>query len=168
MRLSVSVQGRAGEVEFTREAETCRFRYTSAGREEITGVASIVEVEPGIYSVIWDGRSYEAKVSWANGSGFVDVSGRHYSIQAFDPRELVPGAAAARAGREEIVAPMPGKVVRTLVKEGDQVEAGQGIVVVEAMKMQNEMTAPKSGRVALLRAAPGATVSAGDVLAAIE
>jgi biotin carboxyl carrier protein len=63
---------------------------------------------------------------------------------------------------------MPGKVVRVLVALGDQVEAGQGIVVVEAMKMQNEMKAAKAGRVMTLAAAPGATVNAGEILAAIE
>jgi biotin carboxyl carrier protein len=63
---------------------------------------------------------------------------------------------------------MPGKVVRVLVEVGVKVEAGAGIVVVEAMKMQNEMKAPKSGTVVSLTAVPGATVNAGDVLAMIE
>jgi biotin carboxyl carrier protein len=63
---------------------------------------------------------------------------------------------------------MPGKVVRLLVAEGAEIEAGAGVVVVEAMKMQNEMKAPKSGKVVSLNASPGATVNAGDVLAIIE
>ena len=67
-----------------------------------------------------------------------------------------------------IAAPMPGKVVRLLVAEGDAVEAGQGLLVVEAMKMQNEMKAPKPGTVVSLTAREGATVAAGEVLAAIE
>ncbi|HSB13592.1 MAG TPA: acetyl-CoA carboxylase biotin carboxyl carrier protein subunit, partial [Bryobacteraceae bacterium] len=65
-------------------------------------------------------------------------------------------------------APMPGKVVRVLAAEGDLVEAGQGLLVVEAMKMQNEVKAPKAGRVAALAAREGGTVAAGDVLAVIE
>ena len=63
---------------------------------------------------------------------------------------------------------MPGKVVRVLVEEGQEVEAGQGVVVVEAMKMQNELKSPKSGHVAELRAEPGSTVNAGDVLVVVE
>ena len=63
---------------------------------------------------------------------------------------------------------MPGKIVRLLVVEGDTVESGQGLLVMEAMKMQNEMKAPKAGRVVSISAREGATVAAGDVLAAIE
>ncbi len=63
---------------------------------------------------------------------------------------------------------MPGKVVRVLVAEGDSVEAGAGLVVVEAMKMQNELKAPKSGVVVAVKAQPGATVAMGDMLVAIE
>ena len=67
-----------------------------------------------------------------------------------------------------MTAPMPGKIVRLLVAEGQTVEAGQGLLVVEAMKMQNEMKAPKAGHVVSLTAREGATVAAGEVLAAIE
>ena len=63
---------------------------------------------------------------------------------------------------------MPGKVVRVLVSEGEQVEAGAGLVVVEAMKMQNELKSPKTGRVVRIAAQPGATVNAGEVLVTIE
>src|SRR5260370_8103162 len=71
-------------------------------------------------------------------------------------------------GRQNITASMPGKVVRVLVAQGDQVEAGQGLIVVEAMKMQNEMKAVKAGRVATPRAGAGATVNAGEILATLE
>ena len=63
---------------------------------------------------------------------------------------------------------MPGKVVRVLVKEEGEVEAGQGVVVVEAMKMQNEIKSPKKGVVRRMLAAEGANVNAGDVLAVVE
>ena len=63
---------------------------------------------------------------------------------------------------------MPGKVVRVLVAQGDQVEAGQGLVIVEAMKMQNELKAPRAGKVVAVAAAAGATVNAGEILATIE
>jgi biotin carboxyl carrier protein len=87
-----------------------------------------------------------------------------------DPKRLRGAAAAGgeHGGRAQIKAPMPGKVVRVLVEAGQTVEAGQPVVVVEAMKMQNELKSPKSGTVAELRAAPGATVNAGDVLVIVE
>jgi biotin carboxyl carrier protein len=100
----------------------------------------------------------------------VHVGTHHYAIRVMDPKRLhsAQSAGAHHHGAAEIVAPMPGKVVRVLVQVGAQVEAGAGIVVVEAMKMQNEMKAPKAGTVVAINAAVGATVNAGDVLAVIE
>ncbi len=130
---------------------------------------SILEAEPGIYSVLLDGESYEAKLTNGQAGSFVDVRGRHYAVEVIDPRRYrrrsggLPGE-----GRQQLKAPMPGKVVRVLVSEGDEVEPGQGLVVVEAMKMQNEMKAPRAGRVVALAARAGATVGAGEVLAVLE
>ncbi len=74
----------------------------------------------------------------------------------------------AAEGRQAVAAPMPGRVIRVLVEAGQAVEAGQGLIVVEAMKMQNEMKSPKAGRVIEVKASDGATVAAGDVLIVIE
>jgi biotin carboxyl carrier protein len=100
----------------------------------------------------------------------VQVGPDSYEISIVDPKRLRSGQAASghNHGAARITAPMPGKVVRLLVAEGAEIEAGAGVVVVEAMKMQNEMKAPKSGKVLSLNASPGATVNAGDVLAIIE
>ena len=72
------------------------------------------------------------------------------------------------SGLQEVRALMPGKVVKLLVSVGDEVEAGAGVVVVEAMKMQNEMRAPKSGRVKRIHKAEGSTVGPGEALLEIE
>ena len=87
-----------------------------------------------------------------------------------DPRSLQSRRAATgdEKGPKKLVAPMPGRIVRVLVEEKSEVEAGQGIVVVEAMKMQNEIKSPKKGTVQKLVAAEGANVNAGDVLAIVE
>jgi biotin carboxyl carrier protein len=100
----------------------------------------------------------------------VSVRGSDYEIQIIDPKRSrgVQTGGGHDHGSAHIIASMPGKVVRLLVEVGAQVEAGAGIVVVEAMKMQNEMKAPKAGVVISLNATPGATVNAGDVLAEIE
>ncbi|MCC6538461.1 MAG: biotin/lipoyl-binding protein [Bryobacterales bacterium] len=127
---------------------------------------SVEHVESGVYSILIGGRSYEARLDRA---GRVWVGGRAYAVTVEDPRELSASAnGAGAASRRELVAPMPGKVIRVLAAEGDEVQAGQGIVVVEAMKMQNEMPAPRAGRVTSLRVEAGQAVSAGQVLAVIE
>jgi biotin carboxyl carrier protein len=131
--------------------------------------ADAIEVEPGIYSILLGGRSFEVKLEPAGEGYYASVGGRRFAVQVRDPRRL-PGARSplAAAGRQRLSSPMPGKVVRVLVAEGDRVEAGQGLLVVEAMKMQNEIRSPKSGRVASLRAAEGATVLGGETLVEVE
>lgn len=107
----------------------------------------------------------------AAGESFeVMVRGRSYDVGVIDPKRLrsAQSAGAHHHGAVEIVSPMPGKIVRVLVAAGAQVDAGAGVVVVEAMKMQNEMKAPKAGAVVSINASEGATVNAGDVLAVIE
>lgn len=129
----------------------------------------ISEVEPGLYSILDGTRSLEARVS-RNHTGFiVDLDGRVLSIELEDPRELRKGARHhGRHGRADISAPMPGKVVRILVAAGDTVEEGQGLIVVEAMKMQNELKASKGGKVVAIAAKEGANIAAGQVLVTLE
>ncbi len=131
--------------------------------------AQIVAVQPGVYSVLQDGRSYEARVEPSDGGVAVFIRGDRFEVQIRDPRRRPrPAGKADLEGRCNVVAAMPGKIVRVLVAVGDSVEAGQGLLVVEAMKMQNEMKAPKAGQVAALAAREGATVTAGEVLAVID
>ena len=100
----------------------------------------------------------------------VTIRGRNYSITIIDPRKLRSDRDVDHHhhGTAEITAPRPGKVVRVLVEVGQQVEAGAGVVVVEAMKMQNEMKAPRSGIVASIEVSAGDTVEAGALLTVIE
>ncbi len=120
-----------------------------------------------------DGRVFDCRVAGKPSSGRcldVFVGPRQYAVTLTDPKRL-RGAAVAGGqadGVARIVAPMPGKIVRVLVEQGAQVEAGVGVIVVEAMKMQNEMKAPKAGVVTALNVSVGATVNGGDVLAVIE
>ncbi|MBL8176562.1 MAG: biotin/lipoyl-binding protein [Bryobacterales bacterium] len=129
----------------------------------------VSEIEPGLYSILDGTRSIEVRVG-RNHAGFVvDLDGRIVSVELDDPREWRQGGRHhGRQGRAEISAPMPGKVVRVLVASGDAVIEGQGLVVVEAMKMQNEMKAPKDGKVVAVAAKEGASVAAGQVLVTLE
>ena len=166
MTRHVTVNGRYGRIEI----EGSRLRYwREDGVEDSVEVGcefSLERAGPGEFSVLLNGRSY--RVSRGAGKQ-VWVNGRLFSMEVFDPRDLRPGrGASANHGRQEIAAPMPGKVIRVLVGPGDTVEEGQGLVVVEAMKMQNEMKSPKAGRVAEVRARPDATVGAGEILIVVE
>ena len=166
MKSVVRIDGRDETLYWTQNGETCRFRFESDNSEQ---EASVLRVEPDLYSVLAGGRSLEVRLERNVEGTFAVVAGRRYRVEAVDPRRWSPKRCGTHVeGRTEVVAPMPGKVVRALVREGDKVEAGQGIVVVEAMKMQNEMKAARSGRVTSLTAAEGASVNAGDVLAVID
>ncbi|MES1262163.1 MAG: acetyl-CoA carboxylase biotin carboxyl carrier protein subunit [Acidobacteriota bacterium] len=126
---------------------------------------NIVETEPGVYSVIEDGASYEVRAAGSE----ITIGGFRFEVTIDDPRRWIrPGGAACTHGPVSIQAPMPGKIVRVLVAAGDEVTAGQGIVVIEAMKMQNELKSPRAGRVTTLRAKENDSVNAGAVLALIE
>jgi biotin carboxyl carrier protein len=130
---------------------------------------SVTEVEPNVYSILYNGRSYEARLVRTQDGLSVEVQGRRFSVEVTDPRNFSPRSqAAVGGGRQEVKSSMPGKVIRVLVALGDQVLAGQGLVVVEAMKMQNEMKAGRDGSVTRVAVGDGDTVGAGDVLVTLE
>ena len=131
------------------------------------------EVEPNVYLLKHDGKIYEVFVSPRkdqNAPFSVNLGNHQFEIKIADPKRLRgSGSLDADAdGIAEIKTAMPGKVVRILVEQGAEIAAGDGVLVVEAMKMQNEMKSPKDGIVKEIRAEEGATVNAGDILAIIE
>jgi biotin carboxyl carrier protein len=133
--------------------------------EQELAITSVNEVEPGLYTILRNGRSLQARVT----KDQVEIGGRTLNVEVRDPRERSrKGAGAGASGRQNILAPMPGKVIRVLVGNGEAVEAGQGLIVVEAMKMQNEMKSPKAGTVVQVNATEGATVAVGETLLIIE
>jgi biotin carboxyl carrier protein len=168
MKLRATIEDIEVDVEIRREAGKVF--------ANVNGREYHLEPQPspaGVTLLAADGKVFDCRVEGQPASGRavdVFVGTDNYTITLTDPKRL-RGAAAASAhadGAARIVAPMPGKVVRVLVAKGASVEAGAGIVVVEAMKMQNEMKAPKAGTVATLNVEVGTTVNGGDVLAVIE
>jgi biotin carboxyl carrier protein len=123
-----------------------------------------------VLSVLIDGRAYEIKREQTATDMHLWVGAARYSAEVRDPRSLRSRKAAGGDdhGPRKLLASMPGKVVRLLVNEHATVDAGQGILVVEAMKMQNEVKSPKKGTVQKIVASVGANVNAGDVLAVVE
>jgi biotin carboxyl carrier protein len=123
-----------------------------------------------VLSVLIAGKAYEIKRECTATDTHLWVGSVRYLAELRDPRSLRSrkGSAADDRGPKKLIAPMPGKVVRVLIGERQAVEAGQSILVIEAMKMQNELRSPKTGTVQKIVAAEGANVNAGDVLAIVE
>jgi len=163
--VEIELSGTKRRVELAQRGE--RLCWSIDGR---TREADAVEVENGIYSVLVDGESFEVRVEAVGGELSVVVGARQWEASIRDPREWNRNRsnAAESEGRQKVNAPMPGKIIRILVSVGDSVTAGQGLVVVEAMKMQNEIRSPKSGAVERLTVIEGQTVNAGEAIAVIS
>ena len=121
---------------------------------------------PGVYSLLIDGASYAAGVIDRDGTSVVEVSGESYEIAVEEQsRHSVRSRGAGGAARSRtLTAPLPGKISRVAVRPGDMVAAGDTLIVIEAMKMENEFKATGAGTVAEVRVTPGQLVNAGDVL----
>jgi biotin carboxyl carrier protein len=162
--MEIQLGGKARTIEVERTGERVDCAIDGRALE-----ASAVEVAPGVYSILIGGASLEARVE-PSAMGLRVIVARHeYAATIRDPRQWRRdrGAAAQAEGRQQVLAPMPGKIVRVLVKAGETVQAGQGIVVVEAMKMQNEVRAPKSGILERLLVTENQAVSTGELLAVV-
>ncbi len=137
--------------------------------------ARLVDVEGTPVSLLTvGGRVYRVVARRGEGRGAytLSIDGRTFAVEALDERTRairdLSAAAGAASGPAPLVAPMPGLVVRVNVAVGDAVAAGQGLVVMEAMKMENELRAPAGGTVRAVHAAPGAAVNKGAVLVELE
>lgn len=162
VKLETLIRGRSGAIEI----KGSRFRYLREDGQLREGEFLRQQLDAGLSAVMIDGNVYRIS---SGAPGEVLVNGVPLPVELFDPRALSSRKGAVSAqGRVEVAARMPGKVVRLLASAGDPVETGQGLVVVEAMKMQNEVKSPKSGQVIEVRVQPGATVIAGEVLAVVE
>ena len=164
MQYDVTIDGKNYRLELNHVSERwiCRLN----GKEmEVDAVVA----RPDVLSLRIGNLAYEIKSERVATDLHLWVGSRRFAVEVRDPRSL---RGRTRAGDErgprKITAPMPGKVVRLLVHEGDEVEGGRGIAIVEAMKMQNEIKSPKKGTVGKIVVGEGAAVNAGDVLAIVE
>lgn len=166
MKLSIQVRRKDALLDLTRTGQACRFQIGSDPERQ----AEVAQPEPGIYSVLMAGRCYEARVeNGSSGEVVVVIDGNRFDIDVRDPREFRGrNGSHAHDGIEDVTAPIPGKVVKLLVEPGAAVTSGQPLMVIEAMKMQNEMRSPRSGRVVAIPVHEGNAVAAGEVLASIE
>ena len=163
MKLEIEIAGKARTVDSAPEEEAVT----------VDGKTLPVEarlLRSGVLSLIVDGRAWRVVLEEDANEPAVLVAGERIPYSVSDPRSLKARRAHASGtdGPRSIKASMPGRVVRVLVQLGEVVQAHQGLVVIEAMKMQNELKSPKDGKVIELRVKPGDTVAAGNVLAAVE
>jgi biotin carboxyl carrier protein len=166
MTYEVSVDGQTMKVELE--------KHDTVWVCKVDGIEYAVDAQltaREVMSLLVNGKAYEAKREHSlTGDLHLVFGSERFAVEVKDPRSL--RSRRSRSGVEEgpqkLLAPMPGKIVRILVAEGDEVEKGKGVLVVEAMKMQNEIKSPKKGVVKKLSAIEGAAVNAGDALAIIE
>jgi biotin carboxyl carrier protein len=174
MQFQIEVNGRVHAVSVEREGGL--YRVSTGGR---THLVDLARVDRSTLSLIFsrdEADSHEVTIAERLEPGELEVHLRAGVVYArLDGKSRARGRRVAgiepfssTAGEQEIVAPMPGKVVRVLVAPGDQVTVRQGLVVVEAMKMENELRSPKDGRVKDVRVNPGTSVEAGRVLVVVE
>jgi biotin carboxyl carrier protein len=166
MLYNVTIDGNHYRLDLNRANDNARWSCHLNGQEiEVDAVLA----RPDLLSLRLGNLAYEVKSERVAGDFYLWVGSARFAAEVRDPRSL---RGRTRSGDDrvpkKIVAPMPGKVVRLLVREGDEVEAGAGVAVVEAMKMQNEIKSPNRGTVRKILVGENAAVNAGDVLAIVE
>ena len=166
MTYDIIVDGKTHRVELTRGEKLWSCKVDG---EEIEVDAALTARD--VLSVLVGDKAYEIKRERSlQGDLHMVIGSARYAVDVQDPRSLHTrrAVAGAETGPQKIKAAMPGKIVRILVSEKDEVKAGQGIIVMEAMKMQNEMKSPKDGTVQKILTAEGSAVNAGDTLVIID
>lgn len=128
------------------------------------------QVESDVWSLIIDGESYEATVQPLTDKLRITIRGATWDIDIYDPRVrgVTKTTRATVEGAQTISSPMPGRVVTINVAVGDKIEAGQGVIIVEAMKMENELQAEGAGVVTEIKVKPGQAVEDGQALVVIQ
>lgn len=166
MKLEFEIDGQMIVGEFVAANGSAQIKFG-----EQTHEALVSQPEPSFFVVQLNHRIYRCALEKSpSGETEVVVNGQRIPVTVRDKKHLRgnAGGAGGATGKANLVSPMPGKVVRLLLSAGAEVAANQGVLIVEAMKMQNEVLSPKTGKVAEIRVSEGQTVNAGETLAVIE
>ncbi|HEX3940201.1 MAG TPA: biotin/lipoyl-containing protein [Acidobacteriaceae bacterium] len=166
MRLELEIEGHTHQIEANRPDPAGLWRFRVDGQPID---ADVCLIRPGVLSLLVDGQSHRIVVDLDPNGFSLHLGTTRIPYRIGDPRSL--RFRRSHAGTDApvaIKASMPGRIVRVLVEKGAAIAAHQGILVIEAMKMQNELKSPRDGSVADIRVSPGDTVSTGDILVLIE
>ena len=166
MKLKAKIEDQESDIEIKTTDEKTTIAIDGVERD-----VAYSEIKKGTYLFKTESGVFEAYVAPKSATEFeVSVGTDSFNISLYDPKSLQGAivSAGTHDGVAEIKSAMPGKVVKILVKAGDEVAIGDGVVVVEAMKMQNELKSPKDGIVGLVSVAEEDRVNAGDLLLTIE
>ena len=163
MKLSVKVRDHIHDVMITRVAGV--YTVLIDGKEHIVDSHKL---EDNFYSFLTENRSYEVSVERDADTYTVRRGAARLDVRVSDPSRQARDALATTDGPEKIISQMPGKVVRLLVAEGDKLDPGAGVVVIEAMKMENEITTEKGGVVKSVSVTEGEAVEGGALLLVVE
>ena len=168
MTLQLEIDGELRRVDIEAGDAPTDYRVMIDGKPAVEAEAQLLRA--GVLSLHIAGKAYRCVLEESPEGAAIHFAGHRLAYRVDDPRSLKSRRSrqGGTDGPKPLKAPMPGRVVRVLAAVGDQVEVHQGIVVIEAMKMQNELKSPKTGKLVELRAEPGGTVAAGDVLAVVE
>ncbi|MBL8149936.1 MAG: hypothetical protein JNN15_08405 [Blastocatellia bacterium] len=161
------------EIEVDNQTVQIELKKTDAGfQATIDGrsyEATLIQPEPNLYTLFVNGRVYEFRTSYQPGRQEVAVNSAGLSLTTrLIDRKKRQGEGKAAGGSKTITAPMPGRVVQIMKSVGDEVADGESVIIVEAMKMQNELASPKASKIKEIKVQVGQTVIAGEVLVVIE
>jgi biotin carboxyl carrier protein len=167
VRLQANADGLTHTIEVEESGETGLVRVKVDEREYLIDVTS---PSSGTYSLLLDGKLLTAYVSLKRGKREVQLGTWSTSVEVGPSRGRRPFAkpAAGVAGRQEIAAPMSGRVVQVLVRNGQAVQEGASLVIVEAMKMETEIRSPIAGQVKEVQVQPGMAIETGQLLLVVE
>jgi len=167
LKLRIEVDGEEYTLDI--HCEAGESEYTLRGAYAAAGLASVAQVSPGVFSILLDTRSFTVRLAPKGEELEVWTATERRFISVADARDRSgKSKRATAAGPVQLCAQMPGKVIKLLAQNGTAVEAGQGLIVVEAMKMQNEVKSPKGGVVSKINVREGETVAAGQALMMVE
>jgi biotin carboxyl carrier protein len=170
--IHISLDGTPCRIRITqRENAAPLYEFAREGEDFEPVAANVAILAPRVLSLLLeDGTSWLAQLDSGPLGNTVVLQDNRYAFASHDPRSLSArrGAADAHSGPATLTSPMPGRVVRILQPAGSQVEAKQGILMVEAMKMQNELKSPRAGTVESILVTEGDNVTAGQPLAVIR
>lgn len=167
MKLRLEVDGQEYVLDIRSDGGESEYRLE--GAQSAAGLASVIQISPGVFSILLADRSFTIRIIPAGEELEVWTAAGRHIVSVADARDRPTRRKHATGdGPVEVRAQMPGKVIKLLTEKGAKVQAGQGLIVVEAMKMQNEMRSPKDGVVAKINVAEGTAVAAGQPLIVVE